>query len=75
MFVVYKAGQIDQSNQLLKGTCNDTDKEFIGNFVDQRTGLPLLASEAVEGADVAGTAGNAAAGAGAAAEDIAEPPL
>ena len=44
-------------------------------FVDQRTGLPLLASEAVEGADVAGTAGNAAAGAGAAAEDIAEPPL
>ena len=75
MFVVYKAGLIDQSNQLLKGTCIDTDKEFIGNFVDQRTGLPLLASEAVEGADVAGTAGTAAAGAGAAAEDIAEPPL
>ena len=39
------------------------------NFVDQWTGLPLLASEAVEGAVVAGTA---AAGAGAAAEDIAE---
>ena len=41
-------------------------KNLLGTYVDQRTGLPLLASE---GPVVAG----AAAAAGAAAEDIAEP--